>query len=127
MPQTISQVFCLVEWNKCHRTARSCPGQFNCKCRQDDSSSIPYLSSLRYTVRNKECIDLSWVCDGVHDCEDGEDERDCVCSEDQFQCHNCTEGEEFEACGDAVPVYQCLPQMLVGDGKQHCYNGNDDR
>lgn len=30
---------------------------------------------------SRECIPLSWKCNGVVDCEQGEDEKDITCSE----------------------------------------------
>lgn len=39
--------------------SRCRPGQFNCKSDPDS------------------CIDMSFVCNGVLDCFDGSDERDC--------------------------------------------------
>ena len=96
-------------YNDCHQS--SCPNQFNCNC-------------LYFNKYEPECIDLSWVCDGIPDCKGDEDERDCFCPNDEFQCNACKRDED---CGDGIPFYQCINMSQVEDGVRDCIYGNDEK
>ena len=75
---------------------------------------------------SRTCVNVTWVCDGVPDCEDGSDETHCICPEDKFQCSNCTRGA---ACDNAtsIPDFQCVSNSEVRDFETyHCQNGNDE-
>ena len=105
------KLFYLDEWNNCHR--RNCDDRFNCRCKNYDSGLI----------YDRECIDLSWLCDGIPDCSGGQDERGCVCSDDQFQCNVCGRDDK---CDDGIPIHQCIDESRVDDGRIDCWNGNDE-
>ena len=109
------KLFYLDEWNNCHR--RNCDDRFNCRCG-DDFDSID-----NYFTIDRECIDLSWLCDGIPDCSGGQDERDCVCSDDQFQCNVCKRDDK---CDDGIPLHRCIDEWRVDDGDEDCLNGNDE-
>ncbi|XP_071983439.1 transmembrane protease serine 6 isoform X2 [Engystomops pustulosus] len=64
-----------------------CPGEFLC-------------------IADGMCVPL---CDGVKDCPNGLDERNCVCPA-QYQC----------------PGGQCIPSTQICDGKKDCVNGTDE-
>ena len=113
--QQRSACFCLELWNRCHR--RRCPDRFDCQCRNGSQ----FYSSV-FTIK-RECIDLSWLCDGIRDCSGGEDEVDCVCADDQFQCNVCKRVDE---CDDGIPFHQCINKTRVGDRKKDCRNGRDE-
>ena len=108
------KLFYLDFWNDCHRFY--CDDGFNCRC--DFTSS-----------NDPECIDLSWLCDGIPDCSGGQDEVDCVCSDDEFQCNVCGRDNE---CNDGIPHHQCIDESRVDDGRWDpwmngdCLNGNDE-
>ena len=99
-------MLCLGVWNNCH--LYWCGKEFNCRCRND----LNFYYGIGTT--ESECIDQSWLCDGIRDCSGGEDERDCVCSDDKFQCNICGRDDE---CSDGIPYHQCISTTLVGDGK----------
>ena len=110
-------LFYLVEWNNCHQPCG--PDRFNCQCRyyRDNRYYIDWYASER------ECIDLSWLCDGYSDCSGGEDEVHCVCSDDEFQCNDCERGNE---CDDGIPLHQCIHKKWVDDDQRDCKNENDE-
>ncbi|GAB6024603.1 hypothetical protein CHUAL_009749 [Chamberlinius hualienensis] len=59
-----------------------------------------------------KCIHVSYTCDGILDCPNGEDESNCKpnCTSDQFQC----------------PDGQCIPSSWRCDRTSHCSDGTDE-
>lgn len=71
------------------------------------------IGGMRASVSdlNKDCIPVSWRCDGQSDCPDKSDEVGCPsCRSDQFRCQS---GE-------------CINKNLVCDGTTHCADGHDE-
>lgn len=72
-------------------------------------------ASNQFQCNNGNCVPLTWVCDGVLDCVDGEDEEDqnCsfkTCASNEFQCNN----------------GNCVPLPWVCDGEIDCVDGEDE-
>uniref|UniRef100_A0A8D9F2W7 Serine protease nudel n=1 Tax=Cacopsylla melanoneura TaxID=428564 RepID=A0A8D9F2W7_9HEMI len=83
-------------------------------------------------------------CDGILDCEDGTDERDCLCKDillqegredmicnsviecadqsDEMFCSDCNEDTEFECRQSRM----CIPSELRCDGDQDCEHNEDE-
>merc|ERR1712083_1161937 len=62
---------------------------------------------------NRKSIPSSWMCDGINDCADNSDERNCkvLCNSQQFTCDN---GEK------------CIPLSYQCDDYQDCYDNSDE-
>ncbi|XP_076445601.1 prolow-density lipoprotein receptor-related protein 1-like [Babylonia areolata] len=89
----------------------SATGALQGKCPPDTfSCKSPFSSD------GKHCIPQNWVCDGEHDCQDGDDEAQCenprACMEGQFQC--------------PVGVSRCIAQGWQCDGQKDCDDGADE-
>ncbi|GMS89022.1 hypothetical protein PENTCL1PPCAC_11197, partial [Pristionchus entomophagus] len=74
-------------------------------------------SSLHFDCHDssKPCIPLEWICDGVHDCPNGQDEAHCSylhdCSSHQLMCRD----------GECISAnYRC-------DGQSDCTDGSDEK
>ncbi|TKR95341.1 hypothetical protein L596_009522 [Steinernema carpocapsae] len=61
------------------------------------------------------CISKKYLCDGIMQCKDGKDEKECpprICSPGQFQCHD---------------TKKCLKHEELCDGKKQCGDGSDEK
>lgn len=69
----------------------------------------------RFQCNTGTCIWSSWLCDGLKDCIDGEDELNCKgeeeCGSDYFRC---------------IHSYGCVPDKLICNGKDDCGDGSDE-
>ena len=68
-----------------------------------------------------ECIEKSTRCDGINDCQDGSDEKNCIhtCNkENQFQC--------IHKDNQSLPL-ECIPKNQYCDGVKNCVNGEDEK
>ncbi|XP_045107578.1 uncharacterized protein LOC123502520 [Portunus trituberculatus] len=97
-----------------------------------------------WACRNGVCLPMERVCDGVIDCEQGEDEEDCSCCRivalrtPERICDrtvDCDDGRDEKNCScDAVEEFKCYrsePQLClererVCDGKKDCQQGEDE-
>lgn len=117
-----------------------CPGS----CLLDESEKIPYVTCadgrrypeaeacsgvieqcaynctkcddlLAFTCNDHKCVPQMLVCDGIDDCSDGEDERNCKCGgSDQFECRS------------ASGKVKCISKAKVCDSVWDCMDGEDE-
>ncbi|KAL0266712.1 UNVERIFIED_CONTAM: hypothetical protein PYX00_009183 [Menopon gallinae] len=83
-----------------------------------------------------ECIQNSWVCDGMMDCDKGEDEENCkggiVCKPEQFKCRidgSCIELDQVcdgvSQCPDNSDENDCSPNKHIpGPAGPSCFPGH---
>ena len=51
------------------------------------------------------------MCDGIKDCENGSDEKECSCSKNDTQCSG----------------FPCIPKNLIKNKQHFCRNDEDKR
>ena len=70
-----------------------------------------------YRSNGKPCIPLSWQCDGAPDCIGEEDEQNCGCDPDQFQCKETA----------ITSTSRCIPLSHRCDHTHDCKNSEDEK
>jgi len=83
--------------------------------------------NLTFSPNQTDEISYDWVCDGFPDCDNEADEIDCICVENDFQCHAECDSIESEDCGKylLLPFY-CISKAKVEDGQIDCLYGKDE-
>ncbi|KAM3968767.1 basement membrane-specific heparan sulfate proteoglycan core protein isoform 3-T3 [Aphomia sociella] len=64
-----------------------------------------------FRCSNNKCIESKRRCDSVVDCENAEDEENCSCTSDEFQC---------------ILGGNCIELRKRCDGVNHCSDGSDE-
>lgn len=151
--------FCLIEDDGSDKVSKSkavcsCP---NDQSLQDDARTcveLPdcgpeHFSCVEYAMGQKECIPITWRCDGQNDCNDKSDEDNCpTCRLDQYRCQNsqCIEQAQYcdgiDNCDDRSDELKCcklptefrcprtdvcIATNLLCDGMDNCADGADER
>ena len=70
------------------------------------TSCLPF----HHTCDNGVCVSPDSICDGLKDCDDGEDEKNCTCGKDNFQCNDGT----------------CIPVSNYCNHIQNCNDRSDE-
>nr|XP_054760058.1 low-density lipoprotein receptor-related protein 2-like [Lytechinus pictus] len=88
-----------------------CDGEVQCLDSEEDEYGCEATEPPCFQCPSQpDCINASYVCDGVNNCEDGSDEVNCNC----FAC------EEYR------DVDGCIPLAFVCDDDIDCYDGTDE-
>lgn len=79
------------------------------------------MELVRNIFHNKKLFQKTWICDGVRDCTNGEDEMNCEihCEEDQYTC------KSLEHLASNA-FRNCVSRKHVCDGMKDCPRGDDE-
>ncbi|KAL5244356.1 hypothetical protein ACI65C_011766 [Semiaphis heraclei] len=79
------------------------------------TSQVKCIPREEYRCTSGQCIDITTICDGTSDCNDGSDEtselcKSMVCPMSTFKCN----------------YGACISKQRKCDGSQHCADGSDE-
>lgn len=83
-------------------------------------SGFPLCNSGQFRCDNGLCIPTSFHCDGLNDCADMSDEKNCTsisCPSDSFLCPK----------GGLNGIGKCIAKTKLCDGKRDCEDGADEK
>jgi hypothetical protein len=102
----------------------------DCPFRDDELETTcrcdPESDHFRCQGQNGKCIPPSWLCDGVADCPNGEDEIEGNCPSEDYQClgvNNTTSGVYNSYSTSRTKI----PSSWKCDGEQDCRKGDDEK
>lgn len=110
----------------CIRYGDRCDGENDCGDHSDERKCSKCKENQFNCEHSRECIPLSWKCNGVVDCEQGEDEKDITCkcmNPNEFRCKSrgCvamdTLCDGFSDCDDSSDEELCDSSVKVIPGK----------
>ncbi|XP_075232916.1 sortilin-related receptor-like [Lycorma delicatula] len=118
---------CIPLWWKCDDVKDCNDGsdEFGCEKPSEDkgqksnnSSTVLLICQARqFQCNSGICIPDSWVCDGIKDCDKGEDEAHCS---KKLECR--PDQSKFRCRKDG----SCISLSLVCDGIKQCPDGSDE-
>ncbi len=88
----------------------------------------------QFMCKNKECIAMVSVCNGIEDCQSGEDEQGCSCNgtsaistQNYESCLKLPANETTcQSFSFVCPGEKCIPGTFVCDGKADCNDKSDE-
>ena len=80
------------------------------------SCNLPYI-----IFNNLKILQKTWLCDGVRDCTNGEDEMDCqvFCEVDQYMCKSAF-NDAFRSCVNRKHVCDRMKDCPREDDEENC-------
>uniref|UniRef100_A0A0K0DFV6 Chitin-binding type-2 domain-containing protein n=1 Tax=Angiostrongylus cantonensis TaxID=6313 RepID=A0A0K0DFV6_ANGCA len=111
---------------QCVPLSKRCDGHYDCLLEEDEQNCREFylsaqarfyflamcLASEFACVVSEQCVQFSRRCNGISECNDGTDEKNCdVCGNGLFHCAKSDE---------------CIPKGLRCDGIRQCPHGEDE-
>uniref|UniRef100_T1JA13 EGF-like domain-containing protein n=1 Tax=Strigamia maritima TaxID=126957 RepID=T1JA13_STRMM len=111
----------------CNQNGKCISSKSKCDCPDAEDEIDCQCPKGFFRCENQLCIMNIWVCDGVRDCQDGDDEADALCS-----TSTPTSSSPFSVsakCG--VDDFRCasghcIPKVLVCNDVTDCPDGSDE-
>ncbi|XP_018579962.1 putative vitellogenin receptor [Anoplophora glabripennis] len=120
---SVEEFACSSNTSICVLNSAKCNGTSECPHHEDEKGCSD-CNIDEFNCKNKKCIPVQWICDGIDDCGDNTDEKTELCS----HAVGVTSSVVHISCehGFRCKSGHCIALSSVCDGKHDCYDDSDE-